>query len=35
MDEEDFHNTLHSIESEIIKRRVEKANDSITNRNNG
>jgi hypothetical protein len=35
MDEEDFHNTLHSIESEIIKRRVEKANDSIANRNNG
>ena len=31
MDEEDFHNTLHSIESEIIKRRVEKANDTTTN----
>ena len=30
MDEEDFHNTLHSIESEIIKRRVQKANDTTT-----
>ena len=31
MDEEDFHNTLHSIESEIIKRRVAKANDTTAN----